>query len=1604
MKIISYFSTKHIQLHSVTHKALALLSFIIFFAQFKISGQSTSPEDSLAIITKLKYGSPIDGEIPPNVLYQAIDQTSKFKTDPQIKSGVSPELQWFERGPVDSEGTFLCIERDPNDPLNKKVWAGIAGSGLWYNNDPTNVDSAWIHVSDSDFWESNSVTSISFDPVNPQTMFLGTGTYTPSYYPGYGIYKSTDGGNTFSHLSSTIPNSTTPGTVQSHFEFINGIKQNSQGHLFVTSTSALLRSVDGGVSWGIILSPEGELDNLFIDLDDRIYVTLHSSNNYLIYRSTDANGNNWDNISPSLSSHPFKIAYGANNHTGDQALYCMYSNNGSTLIKKSLNGGTTWSDIPSPSGVYVSEMFISESNNQHILIPNYSTFFSSTDGGQNWQSQNNFGGSVRDLFSIHNQIHYCSHRYGIISNPFSGSPFTEYYNKKGLRILSAKGVALKRMSGDGWLIGSRSLLNNNMYTTGDNVYSGISSLSKRFFFLNGDSNFVIDGNRLLDLSNFYSNYFSMSSQFSTAYDEINNIYYSYENSDINNNTTTFKKLVDIGGTNTLSTIVLPQYLNLSTIQAGRTANTLFLGTYQGQVFKITDLGGTNTIQQIDNGQLPNAYISSFDLGSSENEALISLSNFGVKSVWYTNNGGANWISKDEDSHGLPDLPVRSAKFFPGDPNKVFLGTLKGVYTTSGFLAENPAWEKSLNLPEVGVNDVFVRLQDSTVAVATDGRGFFIAPLRGYALPGIDLTVNQHLFCLGGSFELPFEITGDHSSVISYQIQLSDATGSFSSPSILGTGSSSPISASVPTSILTGSNYKLRIVGITSTSPITSNESTSFSIIDQSDLSVFWSDQNGISYCEGAYIASQLSLNNSYDYDFHITGPNNFDQNSSTLIIPSASISNQGSYTAEIEVLSCPIKSSSITLTHTLVPNLLVYSYPTEACPGSTVNLSATSTTKTSDPITYNWSGPLGFSSTLFNPSLTNVTEANSGVYSVTMTFQGGCQGTYSSTAQVNVTNSLPAFAGMLSSGNCPADPYVLNCGINGYTSGLNYSYSWAGPNGFSSTSKNPQVSKSINNLGTYTVTISYSGTCTGSSTATLNISSLQNVSVSFQGASGVCPGSNSDISTSLYYQEKSIQGNTYQWTGPNGFTSSSEHLVVNNFDASKEGVYSVTIAYTGDCAGTVSATTHISLTSNVFLSLSESSSSYWCEGGTVSINANSSNSLDSIVWNGPNNFRLNSPTLTIPDFGQNKAGLYSATPYTSGCNQAATRYVNLFSVSSPKGPFYLGDGLSEIKICQNSGYAFLSVKNGGNFSDKNISSISWTGPNGFSSSSNSIFIGGYPSSTGVYQATLAFHGCTQTATATTTVTVSEMPHINARIASSYSVQNQTNRDSALVCNSNYFYLDAIASNNLSISNPQWTGPNGFMSSSSFYFKQNNVSSDFAGTYTITGNLTGTCAGTASSTVKLIFNSVPKPAISIKPQDYGLNENLQAMSNCLPNATNSWVMSPFPSLGTFSENGNTLNFISVSDLSLKVKCSYSGCDSDYSDSFIFPSCEQFIDITEPLSDSQTHLISGSYINGAMEVLNNSNVKLDASDYILLEPGFKVTSGSLFKAIIKGCNSE
>ncbi|MFV1981241.1 MAG: hypothetical protein ACC655_08825, partial [Rhodothermia bacterium] len=153
-------------------------------------------------------------------------------------------------------------------------------------------------------------------------------------------------------------------------------------------------------------------------------------------------------------------------------------------------------------------------------------------------------------------------------------------------------------------------------------------------------------------------------------------------------------------------------------------STIFVGTIAGRLYRGAGVesGGSPTWSQV-NALPPSTPggISSIDIGASEDTLLVTISNYGKKSVWLTHDGGSNWIDLDTGSN-LPDMPVWWGMFHPDNPDKIFIGTETGLWYTENVNASPVSWSVEANIPLTRVVTLRYRPSDRQLLAVTHGLG------------------------------------------------------------------------------------------------------------------------------------------------------------------------------------------------------------------------------------------------------------------------------------------------------------------------------------------------------------------------------------------------------------------------------------------------------------------------------------------------------------------------------------------------------------------------------------------------------------------------------------------------------------------------------------------------------------------------------------------------------------------------------------------------------------------------------------------------------------------------------------------------------------------
>jgi uncharacterized repeat protein (TIGR01451 family) len=218
------------------------------------------------------------------------------------------------------------------------------------------------------------------------------------------------------------------------------------------------------------------------------------------------------------------------------------------------------------------------------------------------------------------------------------------------------------------------------------------------------------------------------------------------------------------------------------------------------------------------------------------------------------------------------------------------------------------------------------------------------------------------------------------------------------------------------------------------------------------------------------------------FGYQWSGPNGYTASTATATVLSTSPSFPGpgtwTYTVTVSNGNCSATASTTVVVNDS-PNITLSSNA-PLCAGSALQLTSNYSNATTNDV-YQWSGPLGFSSSLPSPTIANVTPQNAGTYTLLVANQYGCTSAATIAVAVNALPNVTISSGTTCSGG------LTNLSIWVPNAGLGATYAWSGTG--VGTGNNQTVNGLSAGSQTYSVTITNSLGCTASSTTTIVIPS-----------------------------------------------------------------------------------------------------------------------------------------------------------------------------------------------------------------------------------------------------------------------------------------------------------------------------------------------------------------------------------------------------------------------------------------------------------------------------------------------------------------------------------
>lgn len=721
----------------------------------------------------LRTMDPATMTVPQEKFIAAHEATQRMRR--QYKStNVTTTTVWTERGPNNVGGRTRAIMFDPNDATHKKVWAGGVGGGLWVTNDVTVAQPTWTAV--NDFWSNIAISTMAYDPSNTQRFYVGTGEgwYNVDAIRGTGIFATTDGGTTWNLLAST--NTST-------FRHVQKVVVTSAGAIFAaTRAGGIQRSTDNGATWAAVLANGvggGTLNSaadLEIAANGDIYATLGIFEVGGVYKSVD-NGNTWTKVTtgangfPSTNINRIEIATAPNDANYLYAATQDATTYGVGGLYRSTDAGATWTSLTLPVDLDVNTidptdftrtqawydwaLAVSPTDKNTVVVGAVDAFITK-NGGTSWTQISRWDTFFGPGLSVVHADHHAAVFYpgssvkmlmgtdgGIFStddvtvtNPVfaernNGYNVTQFYSA-ALHPTAGSNVMLAGAQDNGTQMFSQSGMGATVEATGgDGAFAHISQSNPNLMITAYTNNYLsISQNGGATFADLYA---STLGDFinPTDFEDKNNFLFSNTyNSSTTTNQLDFHK--NLTTTPTRSRFNLKTSLGsyITHIKASpysySGAAQVYLGLANSRVYRLTNFreNAASVPVEIVNMGTPlasSADVSCVEVGKSEDHIVVTYSNYGVTSVWETQDGGITWTNKEGN---LPDMPVYWALFNPNDRNQVLLATETGIWATNDFSAASVVWAPIASFPNVRTDMLQYRASDETIMASTHGRGVF----------------------------------------------------------------------------------------------------------------------------------------------------------------------------------------------------------------------------------------------------------------------------------------------------------------------------------------------------------------------------------------------------------------------------------------------------------------------------------------------------------------------------------------------------------------------------------------------------------------------------------------------------------------------------------------------------------------------------------------------------------------------------------------------------------------------------------------------------------------------------------------------------------------
>ena len=659
---------------------------------------------------------------PPNVGGAASAALWQFIGPTRVPNG-----QTYGTNRIDVIGRVSSIAVDPGNP--KHLLVGAGGGGIWETKD---TGATWHPCTDQ--MPSLAIGAVTFDPSAPGRAYAGSGEGNFYWNLGAGVYKSTDGGTTWTVAASA------PFVGVGFFDLV--VDPKSPAILYAATTNGFYKSTDSGTSWtrkrsgicwDISVHPSGGAVEVLAAFGDGLFLSTTAGNSFAAVAL------------PSLPSSAWlRLAVDRVAASPDVAYVFGAAGNGAFLWRRT---GTSWKRVTlpavnhDPTRTFPNKLEIGQAEyDWYVAAPPDDTgqvFIGAIDafGGKltgstwNWTNITTQGAN-----SIHPDQHclsfspddskivYAGSDGGIFQSANAGAKWKPL--NTGLGICEINYLASDPTTSQ-WLLAG-------LQDNGTVIYTGALEWTHA-----GDGD---GGHCAVNQSNpkiVYHSYYDVSLERSTdkgatwtdlepppfsAFDKppTSLFYPPVELSGLTVAIGAQSLVVTRNGVKPWTKVPLGLAADdLPSAMRAIDANTLVLGTTGGSMLKLSWNGTTWTKVKL--GSPAARYISCIAIDPSNPQRIwVTLSEVGPGLVYRSDNGGTSWVNC---TAGLPKIPMNAVVVDPADFKRIWVAADVGVYqsTTLG-----SSWTSfSSGLPNAMAVDLILHKQDRKLICGTRNRGAWV---------------------------------------------------------------------------------------------------------------------------------------------------------------------------------------------------------------------------------------------------------------------------------------------------------------------------------------------------------------------------------------------------------------------------------------------------------------------------------------------------------------------------------------------------------------------------------------------------------------------------------------------------------------------------------------------------------------------------------------------------------------------------------------------------------------------------------------------------------------------------------------------------------------